>query len=37
VTGEEIDDPYTGHRFEGAERESASHAVRTMRWLDGDM
>lgn len=37
VTGEEIDDPYTGRRLEGAEREGASRAVRTMRWLNGDV
>ena len=37
VTGEEIDDPYTGRRLEGAEREGASRAVRTMWWLNGDV
>ena len=37
VTGEEIDDPYTGRRLEGVEREGASRAVRTMRWLNGDV
>ena len=35
VTGEEIDDPYTGRRLEGAEREGARRAVRTMDWLNG--
>ena len=34
VTGEEIDDPYTGRRLEGAEREGARRAVLTMRWLN---
>ena len=35
VTGEEIDDPYTGHRLEGVEREGARRAVLAMRWLNG--
>ncbi|MBR3385325.1 MAG: helix-turn-helix transcriptional regulator [Atopobiaceae bacterium] len=35
VTGEEIDDPYTGRRLEGVEREGARRAVRTMDWLNG--
>ena len=35
VTGKEIDDPYTGHRLEGVEREGARRAVRTMDWLNG--
>ena len=35
VTGEEIDDPYTGRRLEGVEREDARRAVRTMDWLNG--
>ena len=35
VTGEEIDDPYTGRRLEGAEREGARRAVLAMRWLNG--
>ena len=34
-TGEEIDDPYTGRRLEGVEREGARRAVLTMRWLNG--
>ncbi len=35
VTGEEIDDPYTGRRLEGVEREGARRAVLAMRWLNG--
>lgn len=34
VTGEEIDDPCTGRRLEGIEREGARRAVRAMRWLN---
>lgn len=34
VTGEEIDDPFTGRRLEGPEREGASRAVRTLNWLN---
>lgn len=37
ITGEEIDDPYTGRRLEGAEREGATRAVRTVRWFNGDL
>ena len=35
VTGEEIDDPYTGCRLEGVEREGARRAMLTMKWLNG--
>lgn len=34
VTGKEIDDPYTGRRLEGVEREGARRAVPTMKWLN---
>ena len=37
ITGEEIDDPYTGRRLEGVEREGARRAVRTMWWLNGEL
>lgn len=35
VTGEEVDDPYTGHRLENVEREGARRAMLTMGWLNG--
>lgn len=37
VTGEEIDDPYTGRRMEGVEREGARRAVCDLDLLNGEL